>query len=148
METQRCFVALDLSREAINEILRVLRPGAEVGVMLYHRNSLLYRYLVEYVEGFLHLEKAFLAPLELASRYGDGAQMEGNPHTWPVTKREVHEHLFDKFTNVEIKVLGTDLGGILDHWFPKLSRVLPKPIIKSLARRWGWSLWITGGKPG
>ena len=131
---------------SIEEILRVVRPGSEVGVMLYHRNSFLFRFLVEYVEGYLHLEKDFLTPMQLGSRYGDGAQAEGNPHTWPVTKKEVREQLFNKFKKVRIQVFGTDVDSIMDAWMPKLSRVMPKPMVKALARRWGWSLWITGVK--
>lgn len=135
------------TQSSIEEILRVVRPGSQVGVMLYHRNSFLFRFLVEYVEGYLHLEKDFLTPVQLGSRYGDGAQAEGNPHTWPVTKKEVRDQLFSKFKNVHIQVFGTDVDSILDAWMPKLSKVMPKPMVKALACRWGWSLWITGIKP-
>src|SRR5437660_2757009 len=133
---------------SIDEIRRVVRPGSEVGVMLYHRNSFLFRFIVEYVEGYLHLEKDFLTPLQLASRYSDGARAEGNPHTWPVTKEEVRDQLFSKFANVKMQVLGRDLDPIMDTWIPRLSRIVPKPMVKALARRWGWGLWITGVKPG
>ena len=137
------------TKRAIDELYRVVRPGGEIGVMLYHRDSLLYRYIIEYVEGFLHLENTFLTPLELSSRYSDGAHAEGNPYTWPVTRQEVREKLFDKFKEVEIKVLGTDLIPILDGWFPKLgSKLLPHVLLEACARRWGWSLWITGVKAG
>jgi ubiquinone/menaquinone biosynthesis C-methylase UbiE len=135
------------TKTSVEHVLRVVKPGAEVGVMLYHRESFLYKFLVEYVEGYLHLENDFLSPLQLASRYGDGAQAEGNPHTWPVTKQEAYDYLFEKFENVNIQVLGTDIDSIFDFWFPALSRVMPKPMLKALARRWGWSLWITGVKP-
>ena len=58
--------------------------------MLYNRRSFLHWYLTEYVEGFLHIASAASSsPLELASRYGDAAREEGNPHTWPVTEAEV-----------------------------------------------------------
>ncbi len=133
------------TKKSIEQIWRVLKPGAQAGVMLYHRDSFLYKFLVEYVEGWLHLENDFLSPLQLASRYGDGAQAEGNPHTWPVTQSEARA-LFEKFENVRIRVLGTDLDSIFDFWFPMFSRLLPKPMLKALARRWGWSLWITGQK--
>ena len=82
--------------------------------MLYHRRSLLHWYLTEYVEGFLHYERRFLDPLELASRYGDAAREEGNPHTWPVTRdgaaRDVLAPLLD---DVAVRALGTDLDGVL-----------------------------------
>jgi len=137
------------TKSAIDDLHRVLRPGGSAGVMLYHRHSLLYWYGVQYVEGFLHMEDQFLSPLELASRYTDGGRQEGNPHTWPVTEHEVREYLFTKFDNVWIRVLGTDVRGVLNQWFPGLgSRLIPRPFLKALARRWGWSLWITGDKVG
>lgn len=132
--------------QSIEEVYRVLRPGGTCGVMLYHRDSFLYRYTIEYLEGWLHLEGRFLDPLGLASRYGDGSRAEGNPHTWPVTKREALR-LFGRFQDVSVKALGTDLKGILDRVFPRLGSWMPLPILKAYARRWGWSLWITGSRP-
>jgi SAM-dependent methyltransferase len=132
-------------QQSVRELYRVLKPGGECGVMLYNRDSFLYRYGIEYLEGWLHLERRFLDPLELASRYGDGARAEGNPHTWPVTKREAFE-LFGPFRDVRVKVLGTDLVGLFDRVFPKLGSWMPLPILKAYARRWGWSLWIMGSK--
>lgn len=130
---------------AIEEIHRVLRPGARIGVMLYHRKSFLYRYTIAYIDGWLNLERRFLDELKLASRYGDGGREEGNPHTWPVTKREVHE-LFAKFSDVRIEVLGADLPPILNAWQPGLHQALPPRLLAALARRYGWSLWITARK--
>ena len=131
---------------ALDQIHRVLKPGGSAGVMVYHRGSILYRYLVSYLEGYLHLENRFLNPLELASRYGDAAAQEGNPYTWPLTRKEARR-LFTRFEGVRIKVLGTDLPTLLDNWFPGLGTViLPRSWLKALARRWGWSLWITGQK--
>lgn len=134
-------------RQAINEIYRVLVPGGRVGLMLYNRNSILYRYFVEYQEGLVNMESKFLSPLELGSRYGDGGRQEGNPHTWPVTRREVLRDLIPMFCDPEIKVLGTDVPEALNTWFPNLGRAMPLSWRKALARRWGWSLWITAVKP-
>src|SRR5262249_12233532 len=71
--------------KAIEEIRRVLKPGAEAGVMLYHRASFLFMITIAFQESWINLERLFLDPLGLASRYGDGAREEGNPYTWPVT---------------------------------------------------------------
>lgn len=133
-------------QSALDDIYRVLRPGGEIGIMLYHRHSLLYWYFVQYLEGFVHMENAFLDSLELSSRYSDGAEKEGNPHTWPVTRREVYQ-LMKRFDNLKIQVLGTDLPHVLDKWMPALGQIIfPQVFIRSLARRWGWSLWITASK--
>lgn len=137
------------TQKSVAHLFRVLAPGGKVGVMLYHRDSFLYKYRVQYVEGFCHLENQFLDELSLSSRYGDGGRQEGNPHTWPVTREEVHSELFAQYANVQTRILGTDIGNALDHLFPKMGSILmPKPILKALARRWGWSVWITGEKPG
>jgi hypothetical protein len=115
--------------------------------MLYNRNSVLYRYSVGYQEGIVNGERLFLDELELASRYGDGARQEGNPHTWPVTDREVRRDLMPMFEDVVVQVLGTDVPDLLNTWFPRLTRFMTPSMIKAVDRRWGWSLWITGRKP-
>jgi 2-polyprenyl-3-methyl-5-hydroxy-6-metoxy-1,4-benzoquinol methylase len=126
---------------AIEEIRRVLRPGGRTGVMLYHRDSILYRVMVQFQEGWLHRENQFLSPVELASRYADGGRQEGNPHTWPVTRRETRE-LFRNFDSVDVAVLGTDIPDILSAWKSGLGSALPKAMLRALAERFGWSLWI------
>jgi SAM-dependent methyltransferase len=136
----------DLSR-SIEELLRVLRPGGEFGVMLYHRHSLLYWYRVLYLEGLLHGERIFLDDLRLASRYTDGERAEGNPHTWPITRAEAHRIFGAHAREVNVRVLGTDIDGILaSEIAPVAWRVIPRLLRKSLARRFGWSLWISGVK--
>lgn len=132
--------------KSIAEMMRVLKPGAGYGIMLYNRRSILHWYLTKYIEGFLHYESRFLGPLELTSRYGDGAREEGNPHTWPVTEREITQMLRPYSTNVRVRKLGTDLDSSLNYLIPGLGPLLPAWAKKPWARRLGWSLWITGHK--
>ena len=133
----------DLPR-SVGELMRVLRPGGEFGVMLYHRRSLLYWYQILFLEGYLHGERRFLSPLELASRYTDGDRQEGNPHTWPITAAEARTIFGPHASRLGVRVLGTDIVPILDLAMPGLTKVIPTPVWKSWARRWGWSLWISG----
>ena len=130
---------------AVRELHRVLRPGGTAGVMLYHRKSLLFRYTISYIEGWLNGEREVLSARQLASRHGDGAREEGNPHTWPVTKSEVRD-LFAVFGDAQIRVLGTDVLEILNVMQPDLARRLGRRRREALARRLGWSLWITARK--
>lgn len=130
--------------ESIAEIARVSRPGAGLGVMVYNRRSLLWLYEVLYNEGFLHGESRHLTRLELGARYGDGAREGGNPFTWPMTVPEVKRNLDPHFTHVETRVLGTDLDFVLRHLVPPFGHRLPLSLRKSLARRWGWSIWASG----
>jgi SAM-dependent methyltransferase len=135
----------DLAR-SIAELMRVLKPGGGFGVMLYNRRSFLYGYMVRFLEGFLHREARFLTPVELASRYGDGAREEGNPHTWPITRPEARQ-LFGAYSrDVAIRAFGTDLDGILPFIVPGIGQALPRWARKPWARRFGWSLWIAGHK--
>lgn len=137
------------TRRLIAELYRVLKPGGRVGVMLYHRSSMLYQFLVRFQEGWVNMERCFLSELELASRYGDGDRAEGNPHTWPVTKTEVRKELFAQYDDVAIEVLGTDVPNVMAGWVPGgVASRMPASWVRALARRWGWSLWITARKQG
>ena len=131
---------------SIGELGRVLRPGGEFGVMVYHRRSILHLYMTEYVEGFLHAERRFLNSLELASRYGDGAREEGNPHTWPMTRRELLDTVAPFSRNASVRVLGTDLDFALPLILPGVGRAIPSWAKKPWARRMGWSLWAEGSR--
>lgn len=135
----------DLSR-SLAEFFRVLKPGGECGVMLYNRNSLLYWYRIIYLEGFVHAERRVLQSLELASRYTDGWDLEGNPHAWPITAAEARTLFAPNASTLDIRVLGTDLEWIFSLTAPGLWRLMPRLARKALARRWGWSLWISGQK--
>ncbi len=132
--------------KSLAEIMRVVKPSGGFGFMLYNRRSILHWYMTEYVEGFLHYENRFLGQLALASRYGDGARQEGNPHTWPMTRKEMREIVRAYSDDLEIKVLGADLDFAFRHLLPGLGLVLPRWLKKPWARRFGWSLWIHGHK--
>jgi len=132
---------------AIKQLRRVLSPGGRVGLMLYNRRSFLYRYTISFAEGWLNLENEFLNELQLASRYGDGAREEGNPHTWPVTESEIRNDLLADFGNVKTRVFGTDVPPILDSFLPRLSQRLSAKKIDQLMQANGWSIWMTGEKP-
>lgn len=132
--------------KSLAEMMRVVKAGGEFGLMLYNRRSILYWYLIKYLEGFLHYESRFLGSLELASRYTDGAQQEGNPHTWPVTKTEIQQLLAPFCPDVRVRLLGTDLDSSFRLLLPILGLALPRWAKKPWARRFGWSLWAEGRK--
>jgi ubiquinone/menaquinone biosynthesis C-methylase UbiE len=129
---------------SLAEMMRVLKPGGEFGLMLYNRQSILYWYGTCYIEGFLHYERQFLGPLDLASRYGDAAREEGNPHTWPVTEAEVRRMLDPYADGLVVRRFGTELDSWFRYLLPGIGMVLPRWTMKPWARRFGWSLWTTG----
>jgi ubiquinone/menaquinone biosynthesis C-methylase UbiE len=133
-------------KRSVEEIYRVLEPGGKVGLMLYNRNSLLFKYMVEYLEGFVHFEKRFLSPVGLASRYGDGAREEGNPYTYPVTRDEMIRKVMTMYENLQIRMFGTDIEWMLSFLCLPYHRRVPLFVKKSIARRLGWSMWVEAKK--
>ena len=131
---------------SVREMIRVLKPGGMFGLMMYHRRSLLHWYWTHYIEGFLHYEHRFLGTLELTSRYGDGYAQEGNPHTWPITKKELRAMLLPWCRRLHFHVLGTELDSIFKLLLPGIGMILPRSVKKCWARRFGWSLWAWGEK--
>lgn len=134
---------IDLS---IKEMFRVLKKGGKFGLMLYNRNSILYYYTIRYLEGFINYENRFNTKLALASRYTDGRTKEGNPHTWPLTSKEVKNLLSPYAENLQTRLLGTDLDFSLKLLVPGIGAMLPRFIKKCWARRFGWSIWANGIK--
>lgn len=131
-------------QKSLREMMRVLRPGGEFGLMLYNRASIRYWYRMRYLEAFLHWEGRFLGPLELSSRYTDAEEAEGNPHTWPVTAGEVRAMLDGQAKAISTRCFGGELDELFKRLLPGLGMVLPLSIRKAWARRFGWSLWAEG----
>ncbi len=129
---------------SIREMMRVLKSGESFGLMLYNRRSIFHQYTTRYLEGFLHYESNFLNPLELASRYSDDSRKEGNPYTWPVTQEEIKEKMKPYCDDLSIQKFGTELDSTFKWLLPGLGLILPDWLKKPWARRWGWSLWISG----
>ena len=105
----------------IREVHRVLKPGGEARIMLYHRRS-----LNEFVHRLVRVpfeEKDALCPV--VRRY---------------TVTEVHS-LFDQFSSVRVH---------LDHLFGEgyglLYRLMPGWLYSLLSRRLGWHIMISATK--
>jgi len=56
----------------ISEICRVLKPGGEARIMVYHRNSIWFKVHYVLIRGVLMGELLHLTPQEIANKYCDG----------------------------------------------------------------------------
>jgi SAM-dependent methyltransferase len=154
---------------AISEIHRVLKPGGQAIVMLYHRGSYNYRIGIRVLRragaGLLKSERGIKIvhrltgePLEslrehagLLTGKNDGQASSdeflsqstdgaGNPLARVYSRREARE-LFKDFREVELRAYFLN-----KRFIPLLGNLLPRSIESALASRWGWHLWIYATK--
>lgn len=95
--------------KALSEIKRVLKPGGQLMVMLYNRNSLLYGYSIVYLRGIVEKQLEKLTLDELLAKYSE--RKEDNPYTKVYTKEEAKD-LFSKYfrsCSVEVRYNVIDL---------------------------------------
>jgi ubiquinone/menaquinone biosynthesis C-methylase UbiE len=153
---------------AVREIHRVLRPGGQAMVMLYHRNSYNYRvnismlrrtgvHLLKWKPGIkvVHLltgepEDALrehAQQLQAQPAYLDSEEFlsrntdgAGNPLARVYSRTEAHE-LFQDFAHVELRTYFLN-----KRWLPVLGPMLPHSLESQMAARWGWHLWVYATK--
>jgi len=94
---------------ALAEISRVLKPGGQVMVMLYNKDSLLYAYSIVYLRGVKEELLGRFTLEEILSRYSE--RREGCPFTMVYTKAEA-QSLFSRYfksCSVDVRYNAIDL---------------------------------------
>lgn len=119
--------------KAVDEIFRVLKSGGRLIVMVYHRNSALYRWkfpLMSLVTG---------KTIQQLLNEIDGV---GNPKGSVFSKDELH-CLLNKFIDLDLFV------GLLQGWmlFPRGGRLFPDRWLRKFEKFGGWFLYAKGRKP-
>ena len=120
-------------KKAIGEISRVLKPGGRLIIMVYHRNSALYRLkfpLMRLVTG---------KSLQQLVNEVDGL---GNPKGIVFSKTEI-KSLLSNFRDLDVFV------GALKTWMvlPKSLRFISDGCLRRLEKYFGWFLYVKGIKP-
>ena len=105
------------TRRCVDEAWRVLKPGGQALIMLYHRHSL--NEAVHRVLGVPFEEKHELCPV--VRRY---------------TRREIHE-MFSRFRRVEVHP-----DFVFGEGYRAVFRLTPLPLYRLLSRWMGWHLMI------
>ncbi len=154
---------------AVHEIHRVLRPGGQAIVMLYHRNSYNYRvnirllrrvgaHLLRSEAGLRLVHRLTGEPVENLREHARNLKQDagsylaadeflnqhtdgaGNPLARVYSEMEA-KRLFKDFAEVRTAVYFLN-----KRWLPIIGSVLPRSIESRLAARWGWHLWIYARK--
>ena len=157
------------TEKAVREVHRVLRPGGQAVVMLYHRGSYNYRvnisvlrragaHLLKWELGVKLVHQITSEPIESLREHAKLLKTErdsylkpdeflsqntdgaGNPLARVYSRREAHE-LFKDFSKVELKTYFLN-----KRWLPVIGSLLPRSLESRLASRWGWHLWIYATK--
>lgn len=157
------------TQRAINEVHRVLKPGAEARIMLYHKHS--YNYYINIMllrrlgarllmfswgprlvstmtgESLAALERLQSDmrrdPQHFFSKeefLNQNTDGAGNPLARAYDHKEA-KSLFSRFSQVD-----TSVRFLNKRWLPVIGRFLPRPLEAALAQRWGWHLWIKAKK--
>ncbi len=119
--------------KAIQEIFRVMKPGGRLNLMLYHRDSILYRFKFP----ILHLLTK--KSIQQLVNEVDGI---GNPKG-DVYSRDEMRTFVRQFENIELSVHSIQ-GWML---LPFVGRFIPDFLFKTFQSRWGWFLYACGTKP-
>jgi SAM-dependent methyltransferase len=119
--------------KAVSELFRVLKPGGRLIIMVYHRNSVLYRLkfpLISLVTG---------KTIQQLVNEVDGV---GNPKGSVFSKDELHG-LLKGFKDLDLIV------GLLKGWmlFPRGARLCPDRLLRKVEKCGGWFLYAKGRKP-
>ncbi len=132
-DTQRC----------INQALRVLKPGGEARIMLYHHASL--------TAAMLWLRYGILAGKSLRRSAFDHLE---SPGTKTYTRGEV-ETMMRSFANVEMRQVFSP-GDLLLHepsqkfrslFYRLCWKLFPRGVVRRIASRWGLFLLVSARKP-
>jgi len=130
------------TERALKEMCRVLRPGGQISIMVYHRTSLCYWVNFIFVHGVLMGKLLTMSMEEICNRYSDGAIARH------YTKQEIRS-LFAKYCRpLKIGIFGqmTELLPLPGFLREPLIKIAPMNLKEFILTRWGHFLFVTGIK--
>lgn len=141
-----CLMHMPNTKNAIDEIYRVLKPGGMMSAMMYYKHSLHWWYYIFLGKGILRGKLFKMSAQELSNRYTDGAYERGNQLTKFYSKIEIRA-FFSNYKSCNIRIFDTTTP--IDH-FPHrllpLGRHLPERFRVWLTHLIGQTLWIDAVK--
>jgi 2-polyprenyl-3-methyl-5-hydroxy-6-metoxy-1,4-benzoquinol methylase len=127
---------------ALNELIRVVKPGGKVVIYFYNKHSISYWFNIFFLRGILlgYLLKYQGNTLKLVSRFTDGQSLGGNSKTLVLTRSWFKKNV-NSPDNVKISFIGWGPPSLIDS-FPisrlQFGKFLPMRIKKLISRRFGF----------
>lgn len=138
------------TRQCAREIVRVLKPGGRIGIMLYNRHSFYNWVNVVLRYGIMQGKLLRMSMQELHNRYTDGKEIGGCPLAKYYTPRQIREVLFPNFTmlrQVAFEPKSSVSFMIPRRWRAQFEDRLPNAWINWAFRRYGFLLLTEAIKP-
>lgn len=127
---------------ALNELIRVVKPGGKVVIYFYYKHSISYWFNIFFIRGILmgYLIKYRGSSLRLISRFTDGQSFGGNTKTLVLTRSWFNKNVIFP-DNVKITFTGWGPPSLIDN-FPisklPLGKYLPRKFKELISRRFGF----------
>lgn len=127
---------------ALNELIRVVKPGGKVVIYFYYKHSISYWFNIFFIRGILmgYLIKYRGSSLKLISRFTDGQSFGGNTKTLVLTRSWFNKNVIFP-DNVKITFTGWGPPSLIDN-FPisklPLGKYLPRKFKELISRRFGF----------
>jgi SAM-dependent methyltransferase len=125
---------------AVREVHRVLRPGGQARVMLYHRGSAAFWGDIILRHGLLHGELLKHSPEDIMSKYVEFNESGGRPLVKVYSRRQARQ-LFSMFREVKVQVEQLTRSELFF-----LGRFIPEKIFHGLRQSVGWNVIVTARK--
>lgn len=128
-------------QKAIYEIHRVVKPGGEIIIMLYNKNSVFFWWDIVFIEGIILMNFFRESVRDRLSRI-EYTTSGAKPLVRIYTKKQV-KRLFNKFRKINIQVFQLKKGDILTPIIGNYTkRFIPDKLVYLMSRLWGWNLFI------
>ncbi|MCL5035988.1 MAG: class I SAM-dependent methyltransferase [Chloroflexi bacterium] len=128
------------TENAIKEIHRVLKPGGEAIVMIYHRDSFHFWFRQMFINGILCRKLARMSPAEILSENVETSNSGAKPLVKVYSRKEA-KALFKDFSTSTVEVYQ-----LTRLEFHIVGLLLPQKFVELFGRKYGWNLLIKAVK--
>lgn len=124
------------TQKAIDEVYRILKPGGEALIMLYHKQSYFYWFSLFFVKGILRRNLFRMNMKEILSRFVEYSTSGARPLVKVYTRNDARK-MFRRFSKIELKI-----RQLTQEDFPYIGKIIPISLLNFFSKFIGWNLFI------